>query len=138
MLKIVRLEEAEDGSFGSLLIEGHVFCVSLEPPDKDNQKNISNIPPGKYICKRINSPKYGETFEITRVPNRSHVLFHSGNIVKHTKGCILLARKWGVLKGNRAILNSGKTFKHFMWMMRNINECELKIIEVQDGYWTNI
>lgn len=138
MLKIVRLEEAEDGSFGSLLIEGHVFCVSLEPPDKDNQKNISNIPPGKYTCKRVNSPKYGETFEITGVPNRSHVLFHSGNVVKHTKGCVLLARKFGVLGKDRAILNSGKTFREFLIKMVGINECELKIIEVQDGYWTNI
>lgn len=130
MLKIVRLEEADDGTFGALLIDNHVFCVTLEPPDFDNRQNISNIPPDKYICRRVDSPKYGETFEITYVPNRSHVLFHAGNIVKHTKGCILLARKWGVLSGNRAILNSGETFKNFMIKMTGTDECELEIIEV--------
>jgi len=130
MLKIYRLEEAIDGTFGALLINGHVFCVTLEPPDFDNQQNISNIPPGKYICKRVSSPKYGNTFEITGIPNRSHVLFHAGNIVKHTKGCVLLARKWGVLNKDRAILNSGNTFKEFMAKMITINECELEIVEV--------
>ena len=129
-LKIYRLEEAEDGTFGALLINSHVFCVTLEPPDFDNRQNISNIPHGKYICKRIDSPKYGDTFKITNVPNRSHVLFHAGNIVKHTRGCVLLARKWGVLGKDRAILNSGNTFKEFMTKMTGIDECELQIIEV--------
>lgn len=130
MLKIVRLEEADDGTFGGMLIDDHVFCVTLEPPDFDNVKNISNIPPGLYTCKRVDSPKYGDTFEITGIPNRSHVLFHAGNTVEHTKGCVLLARKWGVLGKDRAILNSGATFKEFMKKMDGIDECELEIIEV--------
>jgi len=134
MLKLVRLEEAEDGTFGALLIGGHVFCVTMEPPDLDNQKNISNIPPGKYTCKRIDSPKYGDTFEITDVPGRSHVLFHKGNVLSHTKGCVLLARKWGVLRVKgveyRSVLNSGMTFSEFMQKMDGIDECELEIIEV--------
>lgn len=130
MLKIVRIEEAPDGTFGAMTINGHVFCVTLEPPDFDNQRNISNIPPGKYICKRVESPKYGTTFEITGIPNRSHVLFHAGNVVWHTRGCVLLARKWGVLRGDRAILNSGDTFREFMLRLAAITECELEIIEV--------
>lgn len=130
LLRIVRLEESTDGTFGSLLIDGHVFCVTLEPPDKENQRNISNIPPGEYVCKRINSPKYGGTFEVMNVTSRSHVLFHAGNLVKDTKGCILLARKFGTLKGERAVLNSGKTFKEFLAKMKSVNECNLEIIEL--------
>ena len=130
MLKIIRLEEANDGTFGALLIDDHVFCVTLEPPDFNNQQNISNIPPGNYICKRVMSRKYGDTFEIINVPGRTHVLFHSGNIVEDTKGCVLLARKWGVLGHDRAILNSGNTFRNFMIKMIGTDECELEIIEV--------
>jgi len=133
-LKIVRLEEAADGTFGALLINTHVFCVTMEPPDLDNQRNISNIPPGKYICKRVVSPRFGETFEITGVPKRTHVLFHAGNLVTHTEGCVLLARKWGVLRvysiEYRAILNSGDTFKAFMLKMKDVDKCELEIVEV--------
>jgi len=134
MLKIVRLEEADDGTFGTLLIDTHVFCVTLEPPDLDNQQNISNIPPGKYVCRRVDSPKFGITFEITGVPGRTHVLFHAGNVVLNTEGCVLLARKWGVLRVHsveyRAVLNSGNTFKEFMQKMDGIDECMLEIIEV--------
>lgn len=132
MLKLIRLEEAEDGTFGAMLINGHVFCVTLEPPDRENQQDISNIPPGDYKCKRVVSPHFGETFEITNVPNRSKVLFHAGNIVSQTKGCILLARKFGVLTGNRAVLNSGNTFKEFLAKMDGIDEFELEIIEVDN------
>jgi len=130
MLKIVRLEESDDGTFGALLIGGRVFCVTLEPPDLDNQKNISNIPPGKYACKRIESPRYGDTFEVTFVLDRFHILFHAGNVAEHTKGCILVGRKWGTLRGNRAILNSGNTFRAFMERMDGVDECQLEIIEI--------
>ena len=128
--KIVRLEEAKDGTFGALLIQGSVFCVTLEPPDKDNQKNISNIPPGTYTCKRVVSPRFGSTFEITGVPNRTHVLFHAGNIVEDTEGCVIVARKWGVLGATRAVLNSGNTFRQFMQRLANIDEFELEIVEI--------
>lgn len=129
-VKLVRLEEAKDGTFGALLIQGSVFCVTLEPPDKDNQRNISNIPPGKYTCKRAVSYRFGNTFEITNVPNRTHVLFHAGNIADDTAGCVLLARKWGVLGDERAILNSGNTFKQFMQVMTNVDIFLLEIMEI--------
>lgn len=129
-LKLIRVEESEDGTFGALLIEGRVFCVTLEPPDEDNKRNISNIPAGTYTCERVNSPKHGKTFEITKVPNRSHILFHSGNIVTHTKGCILLARKFGVLNKARAILNSGNTFREFLRRLNGTYEFELEIVKI--------
>jgi hypothetical protein len=128
--ELIRVEKGESGTFGVLKIDGRVFCVTLEPQDKGNKKNISCIPEGTYTCKRNMSPKYGETFEITNVPNRSHVLIHSGNVVKHTKGCVLLARKFGVLGEDRAILNSGGTFNEFMKKTSLIDEFELTIKEV--------
>lgn len=128
--KLVRLEEAPDGTFGALLIDGVIFCCTLEPPDLNNKVNVSNIPPGLYVCKRVNSPKYGETFEITNVPGRTHVLFHSGNVVDHTKGCVLLGEKWGKLKGDRAVLNSGYTFDKFLTTLSVIEYFDLDIIEI--------
>lgn len=126
-VELIRLDENEHGTFGVLLIDSYAFCVTLEPEDKDNKQNISSIPEGMYICKRIISPRYGETFEITNVPNRTHVLFHAGNVEEHTKGCVLLARKFGVLGEKRAILNSGNTFEQFMQKTKDINEFVLYI-----------
>ena len=129
-VELVRLEEAEDGTFGVMLIDGHVFCVTLEPPDKDNKSNISNILPGYYNLRRVNSPKYGMTFQVEDVPGRSHILIHSGNVPKHTKGCILIAQYFGKLRGNRAVLNSGNTFKAFMAAMEGIDITGIDITEV--------
>ena len=130
----VRLNRQEDnfiwGTFGTLIIDSKVFCVTLEPPDNLNKTGISSIPAGQYTCKRYSSNHYPDTFQVMNVPDRFKILFHAGNFVENTEGCILLARKWGVLKGARAILNSGDTFKQFMEIMQGIDEFSLTIKEV--------
>jgi len=113
-VQLVRVEQSEHGTFGVLKIEGVAFCVTLEPEDRSNQVLVSCIPAGAYICERIASPKFGETFEITDVRGRSHILFHAGNTKTDTQGCIMLAQYFGKLRGDRAILNSGHTFREFM------------------------
>lgn len=130
MIKLIRVEELEYGTLGILTIYNHKFCVTLELPDRDNQRNISRIPKGIYNCKRVNSPNFGETFEIIDVPNRSHILFHSGNLAKHTKGCILLAKKFGILEKQIAILDSRNTIREFMSILKGAEEFELEIVEV--------
>lgn len=127
IIDIVRLEDSREGTFGALLIDQRVFCCTLEPPNLGNRKNVSNIPQGAYVCERVDSPKYGDTFEVTRVMGRSHILFHAGNFVEDTKGCILLGRKWGTLKGDRAVLNSGATFDEFMRKLRGLDQFYLII-----------
>jgi len=128
-LKLVRIEKSEDGTLGMLLMQGHKFCMTLEPPDKGNQRNISCVPCGSYTCKRVDSPKYGNTFEVMDVPNRGHILFHSGNLARHTKGCILLARKIGILENQIAILNSRSTVKEFLRWLKDTHKFELEIVE---------
>ena len=119
-VELIRLEENHDfGTFGILRIDKQVFCCTLEPPDILNAQNISCIPAQQYLCVRYESPSFGETFCITRVPFRKHVLFHPGNKKKDTAGCPLLGRKWGVLKKDRGILNSGETFKEFMDILKD-------------------
>ena len=128
-----RLNRIEDnfiyGTFGVFLINSKAFCVTLEPPDNLNASNISSIPAGQYDCNRYSSDRYPDTFQIMNVPDRYKILFHAGNFVEHTEGCVLLARKFGVLKGGRAVLNSGDTFKQFMEIMGGINKFQLTIKE---------
>lgn len=129
-VRLIRLEESKQGTFGVLIICNQVFCVSLEPPDKINQREISSIPAQQYQCMKIRSPQFGETFEIVDVPNRSHVLFHAGNVVKQSEGCVILAQYFGKLYGDRAVRNSGKTFKKFMEIMKDTDVFHLTIKEV--------
>jgi hypothetical protein len=129
-VRLIRLEESAQGTFGVLIICSQVFCVTLEPSDWFNESNISSIPAQQYQCIKRHSPHFGETFEIVDVPGRSHVLFHAGNVVDSTKGCILLAQYFGKLYRDRAILNSGKTFRKFMEIMKDTDIFNLTIKEI--------
>jgi len=128
IVEIIRLEESfRWGTFGIMKMNKKLLCVTLEPPDIENTRNISSIPAQQYMCWRVTSPKYGETFEVKDVPDRSNILFHAGNFVGDTKGCILLAERFGKLKHNRAVLNSGSTFSMFLKVMDDFNSFHLTI-----------
>lgn len=128
--ELIRLEEGAHGTFSVLKLNKSIFCFAIEPPDNENITNISSIPAQQYICERVKSPRYGKTFQVMDVPERAHVLFHAGNIVDHTKGCIILGQTIGKLKGKRAVLNSGKTFDKFLFILSSENKFHLTIREV--------
>lgn len=129
IVELTRMEENPDyGTFGVLRINKEMFCCTLEPLNLLNIQNRSSIPDQQYICERYNSRKYGETFQVNNVPGRSHVLIHAGNIAEHTKGCIILGQYFGKLKGNRAVLNSGNTFRSFMNRMNGVDKFHLTIL----------
>jgi len=106
ILHIHRLEKSDQGLLGALLIEAAIFCITLEPSD-------TFIKPGNYHCVRFHGVKWPNTFEII-VPGHSAVLFHAGCVVADTKGCVLLGATAGKLRGDRAVLNSGETFRRFL------------------------
>ncbi len=131
IIELIRLEESfQYGTFGVLKFNKSVFCVTLEPPDVWNAKNMSSIPAQQYMCWRIVSPTFGETFEIKDVPGRTNVLFHAGNISENTKGCVIIAEYFGKLGKNRGILNSGATFTKFMNRLHDYKAFHLTIKEV--------
>ena len=120
--KIIRIEDSKvHGMFGVLLIHKTSFCVTLEPPWKNNEAHISCIPAGRYLCTKYTSQKYPATYQVNSVPGRSLILFHPGNTVDDTTGCIILGQYFGKLRSaERAVLNSGKTFREWMaWMGAN-------------------
>jgi hypothetical protein len=130
-VELLRVEKNHNyGVFGVLRIQKEAFCVTLEPPDFGNARGISCIPADQYLCGWVKSPAFGDTIEVRHVPDRSHILFHAGNRVKDTKGCILLAASFGKLHGDRAVLNSGATFQAFLKTMKDVGEFRLTIREV--------
>jgi len=97
-------------------------CKTLELPWKNNQKNISCIPKGKYTVKWTFSPKFLRyTYEIMNVPNRSGVRLHKGNYFYQVQGCILLGDSYGDLNKDTSadILNSTITIEKFENFMQN-------------------
>ena len=128
---ILRIENSfEGGAIGALLICNKAFCVTLEPADQDNAPNHSCIPASQYLCQRCESLRFGETFKVLNVPKRTDILFHRGNTDDDTTGCIILGITWGNLSGDRAVLNSGKSFESFMDALKDHDEFILTIREV--------
>ena len=130
MITIIRLPENEYGTFGVLLTGDLPFALTLERKWLDNQSNISCIPLGKYMCKRVNSPHFGDTFEITDVPNRSHKLFHKGNLDDDSHGCIIIGEQYEPVLGSYGLKASGEGFKEFMQRLSGDNTFDLLIKEV--------
>ena len=129
-LELIRLESRyKYGTFGALRVNKELLCVTLEPPDKANQQNISCIPAQQYYCYPHKSDKFGSTWRVADVPGREGILFHPGNTLHNTSGCILLAEYWGKLQGDRAILNSGSTFKMFLAILKPYGMATLTIRE---------
>lgn len=116
VLKIVRLENSDSGTIGVLLFNQRVFCYSLEPDPGDPEK--PQIPTGSYPVRKFSGYKWKNTIEII-VPGHTFVLFHAGNIEKHTDMCVCIAGQPGYLipKGKihkvRAILDSKRIYKKF-------------------------
>ena len=129
IVELIRLEETRQGTIGALKIDKEVFCWTLEPPDRLNERNRSSIPAQQYICKPFDSQRHGKTFQIEDVPGRDYVLFHAGNTVSHTEGCVILGQTIGKLRGDRAVLNSGVTFARFMTTMEKEQLFHLTVVE---------
>ncbi len=126
--KLIRIERSKDGVFGVLTLNGQLVCWTLERPWLNNAPNVSCIPPDIYVCNRIDSPKFKETFEVFNVPGRSHILFHIGNTIDDSLGCILPGSEIGEVKGKRGVLESGKAFFALMTALEGVDMFPLQII----------
>ena len=122
-----RVATNDSGTFGVLSWEGQPFAVSLEDKWRHNKKFMSCIPAGTYTCRRIHSPKFGDTFQVMNVQGRSHILFHKGNTTDDTEGCILIGEEFGVLTGEPAVLSSKKGFSGFQRLTAEIESFNLAI-----------
>ena len=129
-VRLIRVDASYDyGTFGVLMVDGEAVCLTLEDYYRENKKNVSCIPAGQYTCRRYASPKFGETFYVDCVSDRSGILFHKGNTDEDTSGCILLGSTFGEVAGKKAILNSSSTMSKFLEIMKDEDEFKLSISE---------
>ena len=130
-VNLIRVDQSlESGTFGVWIVNTSVLCVTLERPDRQNAKNISSIPAGQYMCKRVMSPRFGDTFEVCDVVDRTDILLHPANLISDLKGCIGLGEKYGKIDSKRGILSSRAAFNEFMEAMIEYDEFHLTIREV--------
>lgn len=109
MLVLQRVVLSKQGTFGVLLLNDVPVATTCEDPWEDNTKGVSCIPEGTYKYQPHNGTLYKNVWVIEDVPNRSGILLHNGNTIKHTEGCVLLGNGFGMLKGLPSITNSMQT-----------------------------
>jgi len=124
--EILRLEKYQ-GTFGVLLLDFELFCWTIERPWADNLPNVSCIPEGDYFCERHDSPKFGDTFEVMSVPNRSLILFHPANYVEDLQGCVGLGKEIGWMGQKRMVKESKDAFTSFMKKLEGETLFKLRI-----------
>lgn len=121
--KIQRVAFRDDGVFGVLLDGDLPFAVTLERPWLNNKKQISCIPTGEYeicLCSQSRdygfkpSPKFGDTYQVLDVPDRSLILFHAGNTYLDTNGCILVAEQYHMFGDKPGVAQSRVGYEEFM------------------------
>jgi len=93
-LLIIRDTFTDVSTIGNLYLDGEWLCDTLENPYLNNQRNISCIPEGQYKV-RLRTARESATKDylhllVQDVPDRSLILFHSGNTAKDTRGCVLV------------------------------------------------
>lgn len=136
-LKLIRKKYLSCGIFGELIFEKNNFnLITLEhsyPVLAEGEINTSSFAPklpiGTYLCIRgkhqlDHSKVPFETFEVTKVPNHSGILFHVGNWNKNSDGCILV----GLFPGPDCILRSHDAFEFLMLYMKGVDSFNLTVV----------
>ena len=127
-INLFRFIFSENGTFGFILDEQkQPICFTVEEVWRNNQRNISSIPEGKYRLISRKTAKRGRHLLLQEVPNRSLILIHAGNTIAHTKGCILPVMELNLNGGEQSKIALEKLNKHIFSLLDTQNHVFLHI-----------
>ena len=122
-------------TLGFIRVDKTIICYTLELPWLFNQKTLSCIPEGSYLCKKIENittaggMRLPSTIQILNVPKRDGILFHPGNRLKDTLGCVLTGTGfdtseepflYGSKKAFNTLMSTITTDKEFPLIIRRL------------------
>ena len=77
------------GTNGQLFAGSRLICPTIELSWRENQRNVSCIPEGRYMLSLRWTSRWGWHFQIPHVPERDGILIHPANdALKELRGCI--------------------------------------------------
>jgi len=120
IIYITRLKDDGNQTISKCSLMSEIKTVfqfnSLELSYKNNQREISCIPPGKYKARVRITKKYGRHLHILNVDGRSLILVHPGNFQTQTKGCLLVGSGFKDINndGSVDVINSKDTMRRLM------------------------
>ena len=110
-----------EGTLGVIRLDGDLF-YSIEKPWLDNAKSVSCIPIGTYQTGWRKSPKFGQTWQIEDVTDRTYILIHVANYPSDVHGCIglgtyLMGDRIAVSQSRKAVRRFEKLTKGLEWQL---------------------
>jgi len=129
-MKLVRYAYFDDRVLGVLSHDGTEY-YTIEKPCKENKPYVSCIPEGEYTLTRVDSPKFGANmWEVSAVPDRTHILVHVANYSRDVVGCIGLGQ--GVFANLGGVSSSRAAVQQFYEQTEGIGQMSLTI---EKGAW---
>jgi len=104
------------GTLGVIEVGDEKF-YTIERPWMSNKPNVSCIPTGTYNMGWRKSPRFGETWHVKDVHQRTHILIHVANFPTDVSGCIGLGT--GLMEDRIAVSNSRVAVKKFEDLTRD-------------------
>lgn len=108
-------------------------CKTLELAWRDNQRNISCVPNGRYPIYLEYSPRFNRMlWELKEVPGRSECKIHAANYFYQLNGCIAPGDMHTKIDGDKYtdVRNSRKTLDRFMEAMQPAEASFITIISI--------
>ena len=124
---IQRFLQNEQVTLGTLVIMGMPALITMEPPWRGNEHNVSCIPTGEYDADLIETPRWGHTLLLKDVPDRSGILIHPLNYVKQTKGCIGVGKVYSYQDQIYSIHGSLAAFKALQTQLESSGETRFNL-----------
>ena len=124
-MKTINLERFcyhPNATLGVIEIDSERF-YTVERPWLDNKPNVSSIPVGTYEMGWSESPRFGETWHIKDVPDRTYILIHVANFARDVEGCIglgmgLMGDTVAVSESKKAVTRFEELTKGVDWMLK--------------------
>ena len=115
-IRVMREPSINDTTLGSLFIDDHWQCHTLEDvirPTGEKIRNKTAISPGRYRLILSMSNRFKKIMpELLNVPMFTGIRIHSGNTAKDTAGCLLVGQTRSV--ETRSIGRSRAAYKALM------------------------
>lgn len=141
---LVRMLETDKATLGYLYMGGMKF-FTLENPWVNNEQRISRISDGVYEMEYIGltkSEKFQNAWFVRNVPDRSEILFHRGNFVHDTHGCILVGtsrsyNEYGEpqVNNSRRAMQRMSQFQKNKWTLNVIDTHLVRNTNIVDSYF---
>ena len=117
--------ECVQGKFQAIHGDKEVKGYTLEPPDLNNENNVSCILPGQYMARVYYSQKYNaKCIRLEDKNGRKNIVIHPGNTTNDTRGCILV----GTHQGECAVWESRKKLTELIQFVEESGEKKFPVI----------